>query len=80
MKNKLIFIVLFLVLLSFLSCGNTKTGSENNNENPDSEIINESEWSVLAAGGHHTCGIKNGELFCWGANYIGQFGDRKSVV
>ncbi|MDX9804850.1 MAG: SBBP repeat-containing protein [bacterium] len=43
MKNKLIFIVLFFVLLSFLSCGETKTGSENKNENPDSENTNEDD-------------------------------------
>jgi hypothetical protein len=39
MKNKLIFTVLFFILLSFVSCGNSEPGSGNNNENPDSGNI-----------------------------------------
>lgn len=29
-------------------------------------------WSVLAAGGDHTCAIKNGEVYCWGQNNGGE--------
>lgn len=43
MKNKLIFTFLLSILLSFLSCGNSGTGSENDNENPDSRNINDDD-------------------------------------
>ncbi|HNW81858.1 MAG TPA: SBBP repeat-containing protein [bacterium] len=43
MKNKLIFTFLLSILLSFLSCGNSETGSENDNENPDSGNINDDD-------------------------------------
>jgi alpha-tubulin suppressor-like RCC1 family protein len=29
---------------------------------------------MISAGGYHTCGIKNGELYCWGYNKYGQLG------
>lgn len=31
--------------------------------------------TAVAAGGDHTCAIKSGALYCWGANNIGQIGD-----
>jgi alpha-tubulin suppressor-like RCC1 family protein len=35
-----------------------------------------SDWQALAAGQHHTCGIRGApaELFCWGSNAAGQLG------
>ena len=39
------------------------------------KIGSSSSWSVIAAGRHHTCGIDNGELFCWGADSNGQIGN-----
>nr|BFE77368.1 hypothetical protein GCM10020092_106690 [Actinoplanes digitatis] len=32
------------------------------------------QWTALAAGDAHTCGIRGGDLYCWGANYSGQLG------
>lgn len=31
-------------------------------------------WAGVSAGGHHTCAVKSGELFCWGENQDGQLG------
>lgn len=31
-------------------------------------------WSDVSAGVHHTCGIRDGSLFCWGMNSSGQLG------
>ena len=31
-------------------------------------------WSAIAAGASHTCGVRNGELLCWGAHGRGQTG------
>lgn len=33
------------------------------------------EWSLVAAGGTHTCGLSAGALYCWGYNAAGQLGD-----
>lgn len=34
--------------------------------------IGAERWDAIATGGGHTCGIREGELSCWGANEIGQ--------
>ena len=33
------------------------------------------DWGTLAAGGEHTCAIRQGALYCWGQNILGQLGD-----
>jgi alpha-tubulin suppressor-like RCC1 family protein len=33
-----------------------------------------SDWTTVTAGGNHTCGIRQGELYCWGQNNFGQLG------
>lgn len=37
------------------------------------------DWSQIAAGGEHTCALKNGDLWCWGANTEGQLGNNGST-
>jgi alpha-tubulin suppressor-like RCC1 family protein len=32
-------------------------------------------WTATAAGGSHSCAIRSGQLYCWGANNVGQVGD-----
>lgn len=41
---------------------------------PD-EVAEPGPWELLAAGDHTTCAVRNGELWCWGADYAGQVGD-----
>ncbi len=32
------------------------------------------DWTSIAAGGEQTCGLRGGELYCWGADYAGPSG------
>jgi alpha-tubulin suppressor-like RCC1 family protein len=34
-----------------------------------------SGWTSLSSGGSHTCGIRNGRIYCWGNDASGQLGD-----
>ena len=34
-----------------------------------------SGWTHISAGGRHTCGIQNSELYCWGRGNSGRLGD-----
>ncbi|HXT22429.1 MAG TPA: hypothetical protein VN923_16875, partial [Thermoanaerobaculia bacterium] len=38
------------------------------------QVGEELDWEQIAAGGHHTCGIRGGITFCWGANGRGELG------
>ena len=35
----------------------------------------ELKWEMVALGAGHTCGIKNGRLYCWGNAYLGKLGN-----
>src|SRR5690348_99328 len=32
-------------------------------------------WTSVSTGNDHTCGIRGGRVYCWGANSEGQLGD-----
>lgn len=53
--------------------GNGKSGDEVR-ENVATRIGSDSDWSDVAAGREHSCGIRGGALYCWGDNYFGQLG------
>jgi alpha-tubulin suppressor-like RCC1 family protein len=36
-------------------------------------------FTTAAAGGDHTCAISGSDVYCWGDNSLGQFGDRRIV-
>ena len=50
------------------------SGSSSNVETPQ-KIGSSNTWSDIALGSYHTCGIDNGELFCWGVDFRGQIGN-----
>ena len=37
------------------------------------------DWTAVATGNEHSCGIRGGEVYCWGANSLGQVGDETAV-
>lgn len=37
-------------------------------------LMADRQWTSIATGDQHTCGISNGELRCWGSNRDGQLG------
>ena len=38
-------------------------------------VLTRAAVESLAAGSAHTCGVGNGQVFCWGDNRFGQLGD-----
>ncbi len=51
--------------------GDCNTGDVCNSQN---ECVRKKEWTDISVGGNHTCGIKEGMLYCWGDNMFGQLG------
>jgi alpha-tubulin suppressor-like RCC1 family protein len=51
--------------------GNTSAGG---GDEPPTDIAGGGLWTQLAAGQVHACGIKGGDLLCWGSNDEGQRG------
>lgn len=58
------------------SDGQTGNGSGSTTSVTSPEKIGSlNNWTSLAAGDNHTCGINNGELYCWGYNIYGRVGN-----
>lgn len=38
-------------------------------------VGNDADWNLVDAGPEHTCGIRSGEVYCWGYNGVGEVGD-----
>ena len=55
------------------------------NRNPEARptrpvaVSGDASFQDLIAGWNHTCGLRSGEGFCWGANSAGQIGDGSQV-
>ncbi|MGI6393503.1 MAG: RCC1 domain-containing protein [bacterium] len=55
-------------------------GTEVDRKHPVKIGENIGQWVDVSAGGAHTCAINsNGELYCWGLNSRGQFGNNSHV-
>jgi alpha-tubulin suppressor-like RCC1 family protein len=39
------------------------------------QIGSSSDWSIISRMSLFVCGIKSGELYCWGSNILGQLGN-----
>ena len=44
-------------------------------KNTPTLIGSNSDWTHISLGNIHTCGIRSGNLYCWGGNDYGQLGD-----
>jgi len=40
-----------------------------------SPAVSATGWTSVSSGGNHTCGIRNGRIYCWGDDQYGQLGD-----
>lgn len=69
---------------TYLYCwGNDDDGQLGNSTTPNSKtepdrIYDWKGWTVVSAGGTHTCGIRSGRLYCWGSDQYGQLGNGRS--
>lgn len=58
------------------SAGQLGVGSSYYSENAPTAVSTSATFSQLAAGSIHTCGLSTeGDIYCWGLNVYGQFGD-----
>jgi len=55
--------------------GNT---SSFNSKTTPNRVGDSTGWTVVSAGGAHTCGIRSGKLYCWGSDSDGQLGNGSS--
>src|SRR5690349_21147033 len=42
-----------------------------NSKTTPNRVGSSSGWTVVSAGGSHTCGIRSGRLYCWGSDATG---------
>ena len=84
-------LIILTVFILFSGCGNglknktgdndsdlvcsDKTGMDDADCQTDDDSV-EPIWTEIDAGLFHTCGIYNGNLYCWGYNSDSQIGDR----
>ncbi len=60
----------------FGQIGNGMMGANSGGDYPTEVAGGWSDWVQVAAGGTHSCGLReSGELYCWGNNADGQLGD-----
>ena len=57
--------------------GNTATF---NSKTTPNRVGDGSGWTVVSAGGAHTCAIRSGKLYCWGSDGDGQLGNASSTT
>jgi len=68
----------------YLYCwGNDDSGQLGNSETLNSKttpnrVGSSSGWTLVSAGGSHTCGVRSGKLYCWGSDEFGQLGNGSS--
>jgi hypothetical protein len=34
-----------------------------------------SDWTLIASGGYHACGLRAGQAYCWGRSEYGETGN-----
>jgi len=57
----------------FNNFGQLGDGTTENKRAP-TQVGVAASWSAVAANATHTCGVKDGRLYCWGAGGSGQLG------
>jgi alpha-tubulin suppressor-like RCC1 family protein len=60
--------------------GQVGTGTISDEEPNPVQVGTDTDWEQVETGRSHTCGLKNGgELWCWGSNAEGGYGDGTTV-
>lgn len=60
--------------------GEGQLGTTGGNTLAPVQVGTDSTWTVVAAGLRSTCGIRAGELLCWGDNEYGNVGDGSAII